>query len=351
MTWPSSLARYRASLTFALRLTTAALLALLIARLLAVRLPLWVVLTAMIVTQTSLGRSLKVALDYFAGTLLGALWGGLVVIFLPHASEPALYATLALALAPLAFVMAVEPRYATAPITAAIVLLMSGTASLSPMGSVIERLIEVGLGGLVGLFVSVFLLPSSAFQHIRDKAADALDAMAKTSSGLVEGFAHGLDGMQARSLQLSLGPLLGDLGGIVSEAEREKGLRVGAEDPGPLLRSLLRLRHDLVIIGRAVQQPLPAALFHDFAAAGQVIEEYFKRSAASLRLRQGAPAATEVDAALLRCTNSLETARRGGELRNLSTDQLEHLFAMGFALAQMRRNFVDLDRCINEWAA
>ncbi|MBL8883359.1 MAG: FUSC family protein [Hyphomicrobium sp.] len=350
MTWPSSLARYRASLTFALRLTIAALLALLIARLLAVRLPLWVVLTAMIVTQTSLGRSLKVALDYFAGTLLGALWGGLVVMFLPHASELALYATLALALVPLAFVMAVEPRYATAPITAAIVLLMAETASLSPMGSVVERLIEVGLGGLVGLFVSVFLLPSSAFQHIRDKAADALDEMAKTTSGLVEGFAHGLDVTQARSLQLSLGPLLGDLQGIVSEAEREKGLRVGAEDAGSLLRSLLRLRHDLVMIGRAVRQPLPAALFPAFAAAGQLIEEYFKRSAASLRLRQAPPQATEVDAALLKCTSSLEAARRGGELRDLSTDQLEHLFAMDFALAQMRRNFVDLDRCINEWA-
>lgn len=351
MAWPAQVTRYRTSLTFALRLTIAALLALWIAHLADMRLPLWVVLTAMIVTQTSLGRSLKVALDYFAGTLLGAVWGGLVVIFTPQGNEAALLASLAAALAPLAFLTALEPRYATAPITAAIVLLMTQSAALSPLASVLERLMEVGVGGAIGLFVSVFLLPASAFQQIRDVAARALDEMAKTVAGFADGFWDGLDVSKVRALQAAIGPLLAELDNVAGEAGTEKGLRIGAEEPGPLLRSLQRLRHDLVIIGRAAEHPLPAALVAHFAACGHVIEAYFKQSAAALCQRLPAPPLEEVDAAVMTCTAAVKTARRAGELRGLTSDEVEHLFAMGFALEQMRRNLGDLNRCISEWAA
>jgi uncharacterized membrane protein YccC len=350
MTLKFQLKRHRASLAFAIRLTIAALLALWLGRFMAVRLPLWVVLTAMIVTQANLGRSVKVTLDYFAGTLLGALWGGLVALFVPHANDAALFATLGLALAPLAFLTAVKPRYATAPITAAIVLLMTGSSVLSPVGSVLERLTEVGLGGCVGLIVSVLLFPSSAFQHVRGKAADALDEMAKTASGLTEGFAIGLENGRSRLLQKPIGPLLTEISGIAGEADRERSLWTGTEEAGPLLRSLLRLRHDLVMIGRAVEQPLPAVLAPAFVAAGEEVQDYFKLSADALRIGKSAPPLNSIGNAVSKCTAALEAARQEGNLRGLSSDQLEHLFAMGFALEQMRRNFGDLNRCINEWA-
>jgi uncharacterized membrane protein YccC len=56
--------RYRLQLILALRATVAALLALALAQVL----PLWAVLTSLIVTQMSLGRSVKVASDYLIGT-------------------------------------------------------------------------------------------------------------------------------------------------------------------------------------------------------------------------------------------------------------------------------------------
>jgi hypothetical protein len=46
--------------------------------------------------------------------------------------------------------------------------------------------------------------------------------------------------------------------GKVAEAKRERLVNLVAEpDLGPLSRTLLRLRHDLVIIGRAAVAPLP----------------------------------------------------------------------------------------------
>ena len=61
--------RYRLQLVLALRVTVAALLAFVLAQILHLRLPLWAVLTSLIVTQMSLGRSVKVASDYLVGTL------------------------------------------------------------------------------------------------------------------------------------------------------------------------------------------------------------------------------------------------------------------------------------------
>ena len=83
---------------YAFRLTAAALGALVLAQSLKVALPLWSVLTALIVTQISLGRSLRATLDYFAATLGGVLWGGAVAVFVPHGSESSLLLVLFLAL-------------------------------------------------------------------------------------------------------------------------------------------------------------------------------------------------------------------------------------------------------------
>jgi hypothetical protein len=36
--------------------------------------------------------------------------------------------------------------------------------------------------------------------------------------------------------------------------------------------------------------------------------------------------------------------------RTLSLAEVEQLFTLGFALDQMIRNFLDLERCVQEWA-
>jgi hypothetical protein len=53
---------------------------------------LWAVLTAVIVTQMSVGRSLKATFDYLAGTLGGAIYGGAIGGLVPHSNEMALLA-------------------------------------------------------------------------------------------------------------------------------------------------------------------------------------------------------------------------------------------------------------------
>ncbi len=180
---PGDFRRLWSAAALAFRLTAAALLAMWLAQRLNVGLPLWSVLTALAVTQISLGRSFKVTLDYFAATLGGALWGGFIAVFVPHSGEATLYFVLLLALAPLAFAAALYPRLSVGPITAAIVVLVPQMLHTTPVQSAIERMSEVLLGGVSGLFVSFVLLPLSAFQHTREVAAQSLERMAKAAPG------------------------------------------------------------------------------------------------------------------------------------------------------------------------
>jgi uncharacterized membrane protein YccC len=348
--------RLRSATAFAFRLTAAALVALWLAYRLEVTLPLWSALTALVVTQISVGRSLRATFDYFAATIGGVLWGGLAAVLVPHSTAGALLFVLALAIAPLAFIAALYPRLSAGPVTAAIVVLVPQLLHTSPVNSALDRVIEVAIGGVTGLFISFVLMPWSAFRHTREIAANTIELMANAVLGLIAGFDRGLDEAEAHRIQDGIGQQLSELSLIAAEAEHERPLRLSG-DPltGPLLRTSLRLRHDLVMIGRAARWPLPAvlqaALQPALAAIGKETKLYLQACAAALISKRQAPSPASLDMALTRFTAGLEALRRGGELREMPIEAIEPLFATGFALEQMHRNLQDLARCVDEWAA
>src|SRR2546430_13965894 len=97
----SALARSRkAQLALALRVTVAAVGAFAIASALPLMLPLWAGLTSLIVTQMSVGRSLKATRDYMLGTVGGAIYGGATAGLLPPSGCAGLPALLARAAPP-----------------------------------------------------------------------------------------------------------------------------------------------------------------------------------------------------------------------------------------------------------
>ena len=111
-------------MALAVRIAVAAVAAYAIAVALHLMLPLWAVLTSLIVTQMSVGRSLKATRDYMLGTIGGAIYGGAIAVLIPHSGEGSLLALLVLAVTPLAFVAAINPSLNSATVTAVIVLLV-----------------------------------------------------------------------------------------------------------------------------------------------------------------------------------------------------------------------------------
>ena len=82
---------YRAQLRFSLRVALAALLAFDIAQVLTIPLHgLWAVLTAVVVTQMSIGASIRATAEYVVGTLGGVIYASAVAVVVPHPNTIAL---------------------------------------------------------------------------------------------------------------------------------------------------------------------------------------------------------------------------------------------------------------------
>src|ERR1700735_2960255 len=257
----------KVELGLGVRVTVAAMGSLAIAMALGLKLPLWAGLTSIIVTQMSVGRSLKATRDYLLGTVGGALYGAAVALLIPHSGEGALLFVLVLAVAPLAFVAAINPSLNVATVTAIIFLLLPAMNHGNPLDSAIDRVLEVAVGALTGLAVSFLVLPSRAHSQIRASAARVLELMASALNELLSGLTRNLDNDALHTLQDGIGTALTGLNAVGAEAERERAARFSTgPDTGPLLRTILRLRHDLVMIGRASVVPLPTDLQRRLAA-------------------------------------------------------------------------------------
>ena len=258
-------------------------------------------------------------------------------------------------MAPLAFFAAINPRFSVAPVTAIIVLLIPIMTHATPVASAIDRVMEVALGGLTGLIVSFFLLPSNAHPLVVAAAARTLDQMARALGELVAGLTHGFDMDALHRIQDGIGQALVQMNAVGAEAEHERsaGLTVGP-DTGPLLRTLLRLRHDLVMIGRAAISPLPESfrsrIETPIAHVGIAFADYLRASAAALQMNREPPQLNDVELALVAYAAEIAALRHEGLTRSLTGDATERFFALGFAFEQMHQNFKDLKRCVAEWS-
>ena len=345
----------RVELGLGIRVTVAAMSALVIALACGLKLPLWAVLTSLIVTQMSVGRSLKATRDYLIGTVGGAIYGGAIAILVPHHGEGALLAVLVMAVAPLAFIAAINPSLNVATVTAIIVLLLPTMNHGNPLDSAIDRVLEVAVGALTGLAVSFMVLPSRAHGQIRIKAARVLELLASALTELLSGLTRGRDNDTLHALQDGIGTAIAALNALGVEAERERAARLSSgPDTGPLLRTILRLRHDIVIIGRASVVPLPVELqvrlAAPLAAVAAAICDYLRSTAEALRIGRGAAAIWPMQSALEGYAAAIAAVRGEGLTRGVAGDVVERFYALGFSLEQMRQNLKDLERCVADWS-
>jgi uncharacterized membrane protein YccC len=347
--------KHRVELSLCLRLTVSALLSLAVSHLLHLAFPLWAVLTAVVLTQVSVGQSLKATIDYLASTLGGALYAAAVGTLIPQTNEIYVLAALALAVAPVALIAATNPRFRVAPVAAVMVFMAPTITHVGPIESAVERLLEVAVGAIVGLVVSFLVLPARAHELVIETAAHLLELMAQALPQLLAGATRGLDEMAVREIHDSIGAALTRLNTTAAEAKHEQITRFGAlPESGALLRTLLRLRHDLVMIGRATVVPLPeqcrARLGQLLERVGESAATYLRANSAALMARRGPAPMEEFDAALNAYGGEVAALRREGLTRDLTSEALEHLFSLGFALEQLHQHFADLGRCVTEFS-
>ena len=303
------LRRHKPRLGLFFRVTTSALLSFEAARWLDLHMPLYAILSAIMVTQISVGGSLKASLDYLAGTIGGAVFGAVVGILVRGGSEVALLLGLAIAVGPLALIATVRQSLTAAPITAAIVMVVPTFTLATPIVAAVDRVLEVALGAVIGLAVSFVLFPASAYGLAIEAASRMIERLANALGELITGLKVGLDPGALHRIQDGIGETFLELKAVGPEAQRERAARLSsAPDIGPLLLTLLRLRHDLVIIGRAAASPLPQTLqaqLESFTDLATAIGDFLRASGTALRTRRPPPRFDEVElGALLLCSGN-----------------------------------------------
>ncbi|MBN8995775.1 MAG: FUSC family protein [Rhizobiales bacterium] len=326
-----------------------------VARLLALPQGYWAVFTAVIVTQASIGGSLKATVDRFIGTLGGAIYGGLVAMAIAHEGPAGLGIALVVALLPLGFVSAIDARFRVAPVTAVIVLLSPVGHQASPIDFTIDRIIEISIGSIVALAVSLVILPARAHSALTETTAAFLRQLGDFLVLVLASFTSEPDKAAVLKLQIATRRAITKLDGIAEEARRERASHLSDDpDPDPVVRTSTRVRNDIIMLARAGMAPLPAPADAKLAAPlGEVANAgraFLAALGTSFAERTPPPSLEAFDAALRAYHAEIATLRRDGAFRPLKGDVVGRVFALGFALDQLRQNASDLADRASEFA-
>jgi uncharacterized membrane protein YccC len=342
-------------LRLAVRVTTAAVLAFALAKLLGFAHGYWAVITAIIVMQTSVGGSLKAAVDRLLGTMAGALYGAAIALAIPHGTTEGLAAAMVAAILPLALLAAVRPSFKVAPVTAFIVLVPLSGVAASPLTYALDRILEISIGSVVGLATALLVLPARAHQALARIAATAADLNAELMVALFEGLTGTAGRPGLRAQHAAIRKVLAQADSTVEEALRERNSWLtDSPDPEPLVRSLNRLRHDLVMVGRATARPLPAALAPrlepKLLGVRDAGSNLLRAMAEALRVRQAAPSLERLENALRDYVAEMDAVWKDQGTRALAAEDAGRIFTLRFALDQMIQDCRDLADRINELA-
>jgi uncharacterized membrane protein YccC len=342
------LRRRRPELRLSARVTVAGLVSFVLASLLGLPQGYWAVFTAILVTQASVGGSLNATFDRLIGTLSGALYGALIATFVPHANLFAAVGALALSLAPLAVLAAMNSTFRVAPVTAIILLLGNTGAQEGPVLAGLLRIVEVGLGGVVGLAVSVVVLPARAHAVMGDAANKVLGLQAELLAMLIQRLARATERDSVQAQHDRIQSAFDRLETAAEEAHRERRTLIAEEiDPEPLPRTLRRIYHDLVLVGRVSAQPLPekesVTLFPSLSGLSVSAGEFLRGAGAALARRRLPPSIERATHAIGECLAALKQAEPNG-------DNAARLAALAFALEQLQRNLRDLAARTEEFA-
>lgn len=350
------LAALRPQLRYCLRVSVAGVAAFAITR--GLNFPLhglWAVLTAIVVSQVSVGGSLRATIEYNIGTVAGAVYAAAVGLLIPHETPIMQAVALAVSVAPMAVAAAINPAFRVAPFSAVLVLLIGSELGESPIASALTRVGEVVIGGAVAVVVSLLVFPERAHGMGLQAASRILNQMAELLPKLVARVSRHVDRATIGLAQTHLGDAVTKFQALAEEAKRERIVSiVRAPDAAPLARTLLRIRHDFVILSRATVEPLPETiagrLEPPLTRFGEEAATFLRSSADALADRRSPPSTAPMDVALHAYGAEVMAIRNEGLTRALETADLERLFALGFALEQLSRDCADLGQRIEEHA-
>jgi uncharacterized membrane protein YccC len=336
---------HRAKLHRAVRVTVAAALAYELATRLDLPQGFWAVITAIIVMQSSVGGTLAASIERMVGTVGGAVVGAAVAVVGSWTKMPEVLELVA-AIIPLSIAASVYQSMRIAPVTAAI-LLLANPSNIDPLLSAADRVLEIALGSVVGLAVAILVFPARAHGTLVDKAAQTITLLAEVLRNMLADLDGIRDDAAFARLHERIRASLAEAETAGVEAERERSSHLTDDpDPATLLRAIRRLRHTVILIGRASTEPLPEPALPHFLEPLHRIDdamaEYLVSLSRSIQRRLPPPSPETVNAALDGYDQAMLLVWKQPRTRDMPLNAVGRIFALSFALEQLRENARDL---------
>jgi uncharacterized membrane protein YccC len=300
----------------------------------------WPVMSAVIVARGGAKGAGGSATDRLIGTLAGAAFG-LAATYLRHFGLPD-YILLFLAMAPMAFLSADNAAFRAAPMAAMIVLsaTASGKTGMFGLGVAALRVLDVGMGTLVALFVSYVLLPSNPLRGLRRDAAALMMPLANLLALGVKGEdAEAKDKFSRLNAKTRR-----EMREVVIAARQIKAKRAERDLPETLPNqftgALSRTHGTIVFISRAVRgAPLPEEIA---AALRPVVRDARARLGAIHHLlAEGTPAESAAELELSVNAAAAKIGLRKADGRS-EGDPAAHVEALPFLLQTLRDDLAEL---------
>lgn len=338
---------HQARLWLSVRIVVACVVTFAAAHLLGFAQSYWAVLSSVIVMQSSVGGSIKATVDRLTGSLGGAVWGVVVCLGVPHHDILTLGVALGVAVAPLAVVTAFNPAWRVAPVTALILLLTPTSQVIGPVDAAIQRMLEVGLGSVIAVAVALVLAPARSRADLTDAARTALETLAALMTDLMAGLREARDPLAVEGLHEAVRAAIARAETAADEARRERLVTItAAPDPAPLCRTLRRVHHDLIMVGRVSLTPWPAPVEADLAgpvaAVTDTVTQFLVAMAAAIGRHAAPPPTAPEDGTLADFSQAVAALHASGAANALPEAVVARLFGLTFALEQLRKDLGDL---------
>ncbi len=312
----------------------------------------WAVFTVLIVMQGSIGGTLGAATERMIGTLAGAIFGGLAAAFHTNTST-GIGIALVVVTCITVWGAAIRPQLRIAPVTAAIMLLTDPAGA--PIGRfVVDRIIEIGLGGLIGVLASVLVFPARSHAVVVARTVAVLTRIQKLLLSEADALERG-EALIPSNEHPALRQALMNVEQAMKDAERERASRLADHRiPAAVPRNLWRVRNDLVAVGNVLREPLPDPIASALATAAANLlraeAELTERCAIALNTVTKV-ARNDVFVAHLAFTETFNGLRQSGVIRALDFNAVGRSVGLAFTLDSLYRDLNDLADRIDEIAA
>ena len=287
----------------------------------------WAAISAMIVLQSSVGATVNASLNRFAGTAIGAGLGGLFVKL--WGSNAWAFGAAATVTVWICASLGLRDSYRLASATVAIVMLTSRAGS--PWAVALHRFLEVALGILVALLITLLMWPSRARDDLQRAMAETLRCLEALYQAVIQRYCGGT-ALALGELTCQVNEAVRRYDDLVKQAAYEPGVAESCHEGLTVVRGhLTQIWWAIEALELATRGGHNDTYHRRFEPElGQLLREIstaFHRLAENVAMAHGAFASTDLERAASAVDDKATAIRTSGVSMSYSLEEVSQFYA------------------------